>query len=224
MNRARTSGNTLDLLDVLDTFLIENYGNVSSKLRNQHRGEINGFLKFLGRQATADDLNHATTLAFREWLARNGYSHATIRQYFQWIRRLWNFLCDKGVVKNRPPTMGKNSGIIGLCDAPILQPLIEVQTKEALRELQDVPLPLPLATFGVSDTDMEHSRTIQFEQAEEAAWGMLKLCETCERRFVPGVGHRKGNPCCGRKCYLAWYRKANAERYAGYTEKWRNKE
>ena|SRR5436190_7815572 len=210
----------LDLLNVLDSYLVENYGNVSPKLRNQHRGEINSFLKFLGRPATADDMSHRTTMAFRDWLACKGYSHPTVRQYFQWIRRLWMYLHDQGVIAERPPVMGRNAGIIGLCDAPILPSLIEVQQAEALREFRETPLQPPVNTFGVSDSDVAYSLQSQLEQAEATAWSMLRVCPQCERRFLPA---KVNSDCCSRPCYLKFYRKKEAKRYAGYMKKSRGK-
>ncbi len=118
-----------------------------------------------------------------------------------------------------------DGGMRFLESAPILEPLI-VRYPEPRIIVREAP-PMILPTWGLTAADFDlgaafqaEREAIEWEAAEAFAWSMFRDCLHCGKSFLPD---RSTSKHCSRECYLTWYRRKEAARYAESTRRWRDK-
>lgn len=111
----------------------------------------------------------------------------------------------------------KRRYVLSLGDAPAFEPLQRKPVANS-HTFSESTLRLTVPTFGLTPEDIEAGKLAALERAEARAWYMLRVCQWCERRFLPA---KRNCSCCSRGCYLKAYRKRESKRYAGYMRRWR---
>ncbi len=107
--------------------------------------------------------------------------------------------------------------VLNFDDVPVMEPLAPATPPDQQRPATTFVL---ANSFGLTQAEINTGRQAEFRRAELLAHAMLRTCRWCERRFLPD---RCVCTCCSRPCYLKEYRKRQAQRYAGYTRRWRAK-